>query len=94
MSDSAARPNADEEWENLLRQWRAQPAPQPKPYFYSRVRARLISEAGVECPAIRAWLRWPTYVAMLGILLMLSGDDGPLRSADSANQYEVHLIGK
>ncbi|WP_156126254.1 hypothetical protein [Hymenobacter sp. DG25B] len=94
MSDSAARPNADDEWENLLRQWRTQPAPQPRPYFYSRVCARLVSEADGVRPAVRAWFRWPAYAAMLGIVLMLSGDDITLHAADSANRYEAHLIGK
>ncbi|NVO86240.1 hypothetical protein [Hymenobacter terrestris] len=85
MSDSAPRPNADEEWENLLRQWRTQPGAQPRPYFYSRVQARLIREtAAVHAPA-RTWLHWPAYAVMLGLLLLLSGDDAALHSMSSAN---------
>ncbi|NVO32487.1 hypothetical protein [Hymenobacter lapidiphilus] len=86
MSDSAARPNADEEWENLLRQWRAQPGAQPRPYFYSRVQARLIRETtAVHAPA-RTWLHWPAYAVMLVLLLLLSGDDPALHSMSNTNQ--------
>ncbi|MCR5887097.1 hypothetical protein LRS06_04755 [Hymenobacter sp. J193] len=89
MSDSAPRPHADEEWEDLLRQWRAQPAPQPRPYFYSRVRARLISETAERRPH-RAWVRWPAYAVMLGIVLLLSGDGAALPSAPDA-EHETQL---
>ena len=73
MSDFATPPDADEEWEKLLRQWRVQSAARPRPYFYNRVRARLADTAAAYSPA-RTWLRWPAYAVMLGILLLLSGD--------------------
>ena len=73
MADFATPPNADEEWEKLLRQWRVQAAAQPRPYFYGRVRARLADTAAAH-PPTRTWLRWPAYAVMLGILLLLSGD--------------------
>ena len=90
MSDSTARPSADEEWENLLRQWRTQPEARPRPYFYSRVRARLAGETAVARPLVRTWLRWPAYVVMLGMLLLLSGDDTVLRSVSLAGQDPVN----
>ena len=92
MSDSAPRPNADEDWEELLRQWRNQPESQPRPYFYSRVRARLDRETAVARLPVPAWLRWPAYAMMLGALLLLSGDDATLHSVSSANQNSPDRI--
>jgi hypothetical protein len=79
MTDSDPRPTADDEWENLLGQWRTQPTAQPRPFFYSRVRARLVAEAAAERQLLPAWLRWPSYAVMLGLLLLLSGDGALLR---------------
>lgn len=79
MPDSATRPAADEEWENLLRQWRAQQNAQPRPFFYGRVRARLVSQALAASQPLHTWLRWPSYALMLGIILLLSGDGAVLR---------------
>lgn len=90
MSDSATRSTADEELENLLHQWRTQQPAQPQPYFYSRVRARLVSEAAMERQPLPTWLRWPSYAFMLGLLLMLSGDGAALRSTESANLYQLY----
>ena len=90
MSDSANRTAADEEWNNLLRQWRNQPNAQPRPFFYSRVRARLVAEAAAERQPLHTWLRWPSYAVMLGILLLLSGDGAAPRSAESANQPQLY----
>lgn len=83
MPDFATRPPDDDEWENLLRQWRAQPHAQPRPFFYSRVRARLVGEALPERHPLPTWLRWPSYAVMLGILLLLSGDGAALRQPAS-----------
>ncbi len=89
MSDSTTHPNADEEWEELLGQWRSQPQTQPRPYFYTRVRARIDRETATARPTVRAWLRWPAYAVMLGALLLLSGDDVALRSASGPNQHSA-----
>jgi hypothetical protein len=88
MSDSAPRPTADEEWENLLHQWRAQQNNQPRPFFYGRVRARLVGEAAVPPQLLPTWLRWPSYALMLGIILMLSGDGGAVRSIEPTSLYQ------
>ena len=90
MSDSADRTAADEEWDNLLRQWRTQPQAQPRPFFYSRVRARLVAEAAAERQLLPSWLRWPSYAVMLLIVLLLSGDGAAPRSAESANQPQLY----
>ncbi|WP_022824047.1 hypothetical protein [Hymenobacter norwichensis] len=79
MSDSAPRSTADEEWENLLHRWRTQQQPQPRPFFYSRVRARLVGEAVAVPQPLPNWLRWPSYAVMLAIVLLLSGDGALLR---------------
>ena len=78
MSDSAARPNADEEWDNLLQQLPRQSQGQPRPYFYNRVQARLHAEAR---PWLPSWVRRPAYALLLGALVLaLSGDDAALAS--------------
>ncbi|MBC6697735.1 hypothetical protein [Hymenobacter sp. BT190] len=79
MTDPAPRPTADDEWDNLLRQWRNQTQAQPRLFFYSRVRARLVAEAAAERQLLPSWLRWPSYAVMLGLLLLLSGDGALLR---------------
>ena len=86
MPDSAVRPTTDEEWNNLLHQWRTQQGAQPRPLFYNRVRARLVSEASEGPRPLPIWLRWPSYAIMLGIILMLSGDGVVGHSIESANQ--------
>ncbi|GAB3831957.1 hypothetical protein [Hymenobacter jeollabukensis] len=84
MSDSSLRPGADEQWEDLLRQWRAQPSAQPRPFFYGRVRARL-DDAAAARPLLPAGLRRPAYALMLALLGMaLSGDCAALPSAAGA----------
>ncbi|UYZ61434.1 hypothetical protein [Hymenobacter weizhouensis] len=86
MPDSATRPTADDdEWEDLLRQWRAQQDTPLRPFFYNRVRARLASEAAVVHHPLHTWLRWPTYAVMLGIILLLSGDGAVAHSAEPAH---------
>ncbi|OON67371.1 hypothetical protein [Hymenobacter sp. CRA2] len=89
MPDPAKYSGADEEWEDLLRQWRAQSAAQPRPFFYNRVYARLV-DATSEKPAwLPTWLRWPAYLAMSGMLVLaLSGDGASLPSAGRTTPYE------
>jgi hypothetical protein len=80
MSDFNPRPDADPEWEALLRQLRAQPVPPPRPFFYSRVQARLAAEA--SRPWLPGWVRRPAYAVLLGALVLaLSGDDPAFSSA-------------
>ena len=80
MSDSAARPLSDEEWEDLLRRLQEQPKARPRPFFYGRVCARLAADAPAKSPALPGWLRRPAYAVLLGALVMsLSGDGSVLR---------------
>ncbi|MDQ2794505.1 MAG: hypothetical protein M3Y12_10950 [Bacteroidota bacterium] len=74
MSEPAARPDADHEWEELLRQLRTPPQVQPRPFFYGRVQARLAAEA--RQPWLPGWVRRPAYALLFGALVLaLSGDD-------------------
>lgn len=87
MTDSD--PRADAEWENLLRQWRNQAATEPRPFFYQRVRARLVAEARPR-PLLPTWLRRPAYVAVLALLgVALSGDCAALSAAGPATPRQA-----
>jgi hypothetical protein len=79
MSDPAARPDADPEWEALLRQLRTQPLAQQRPFFYGRVQARLAARA--RQPWLPGWVRRPAYAMLLGALVLaLNGDNAALTS--------------
>ena len=87
MSDSAVRPDFDQEWEDLLHQLHAQPKGQPRPFFYNRVHARLAAEPSAAGQPLLGWLRRPAYMVLLGALLItLSGDCSALRSAAGVTQ--------
>ena len=77
MSDSAPRPDADQEWADLLHQLRTQPPAQPRPFFYARVQARLAAHA--RRPWLPDWVRRPAYALLLGALVLaLNGDNAAL----------------
>ncbi len=68
-------PGADQEWHDLLNQLRRQPHPQPRPFFYARVQARLDARRAGPLPWLPGWLRRPAYAALLGALVLsLTGD--------------------
>ena len=77
MSNSATRPDTDQEWEELMGQLCIQ-APAPlKPFFCNRVQARLTASASQ--PWLPGWVRRPAYAMLLGALVLaLSGDDAAL----------------
>ncbi|MBU6122940.1 hypothetical protein [Hymenobacter siberiensis] len=77
MSDIINRPGSDEEWEDLMRQLRHQPVAQPRPFFYARVQARLVANAGAPRQWLPAWLRQPAYAVLLGALVLALSGDGP-----------------
>ncbi|OGX89162.1 hypothetical protein [Hymenobacter coccineus] len=87
MTDIPARPAPDEDWDDLLRQLRAQPPAQPRPYFYQRVQARLTAGAPTAALVLPAWLRRPAYAVLLGVVVLaLSGDGAPARPAGPGAQ--------
>jgi hypothetical protein len=86
MSNSDLRPGSDEEWQELLRQL-PQSRPQPQPFFYARVHARLSAERARPLAWLPSWLRRPAYAAVLGgLLLAVRGDGTPLRAAPAPSQ--------
>ena len=65
-----------------MRQLRTPDFHQPRPYFYSRVRARLAAEA--NRPWLPGWVRRPAYAMLLGALVLaLSGDGAAFVSGNS-----------
>lgn len=90
MSDSVNRTKADEEWDDLLHQWKAEIARPPRPYFYGRVHNRLMNATGAQHPPLRTWRHWPAYAVMLGILLLLSGDDAGLHAVSGVQPESNH----
>ena len=93
MSDSAFRTTPEEEWEDLMRQLQDQPQVQPRPFFYSRVSARLSNRIAAQSRALPVWMLRPAYAVLLGaIMLTLSGDARALRptpEASPANTTEL-----
>ena len=90
MSDSPIRSVPDEEWDDLMRQLRDQPNARPRPFFYTRVHARLAANVSAKSPLLPGWLRRPAYAVLLGALVMtLSGDGATLRPAAEATHCET-----
>jgi hypothetical protein len=93
MSKSVTRPGSDEEWEELMRQLRAQPKAHPRPFFYTRVQARLKAEEQRESRLLN-WLRRPAYLVLLGALILaVSGDGTALPPVAAVNQYDAPHFG-
>ncbi|GAB3580850.1 hypothetical protein [Hymenobacter daeguensis] len=90
MADSPLRPDADDAWNDLLGQLRRRPTPRPRPFFYSRVQARLAAQPPLANDLLPAWLRRPAYAALLGVLVCsLSGDGPGLRAGSVAPPQAV-----
>ncbi|OGX83887.1 hypothetical protein [Hymenobacter glacialis] len=87
MSDSAFRPLPDEKvWEDLMHQLQEQAQGQPRPFFYNRVSARLISRPMAPGRTVPVWMLRPAYAALLGVIMLaLSGDAGALRPVPAAS---------
>jgi hypothetical protein len=76
---------SEEEWQALLGQLRRLPVPQPRPFFYARVQARLRARRATPPAWLPGWLRRPAYAALLGILILaVSGDGAALPVAPAA----------
>lgn len=81
MPEPTSRPGADEAWDELLRRLRQLPAGQPQPFFYERVRARLVAQAQPSPLRLPAWLRRPAYALLLGALVLAVSSDGAATAA-------------
>ncbi len=72
MNESTDKPNGSDRWEADFRQWGQRPQPEPRPFFYTRLRSRLDQsvESAVWLPF---WLRKPAYAyAALTLLVLLN----------------------
>lgn len=93
MSDSVFRPAPDEEWEDLMRQLHDQPLGSPRPFFYSRLNARLAALDAAKDRVLPGWMLRPAYAALLGaMVLTLSGDGRALRPAPGHAQGNVQPL--
>ena len=71
---------AEQAWQELLDQLQAPPVP-PRPFFYTRLQARLAETAPAPAPA--RWLRRPAFAALLGgLMLVLHADSATSGTAD------------
>ncbi|RSK24508.1 hypothetical protein [Hymenobacter metallilatus] len=62
-------PPPDDAWTDLLRPLREPELPEPRPYFYARLEARMAAEQPPPV-ALPWWLRRPAYAATLGTLVL------------------------
>jgi hypothetical protein len=89
MPNPIVGPNADEEWEKLLHQLRAQSTPPLRPFFYARVQAKLAATQRAQTTWLLGWVRRPVYVALLSALVLaVSGDAAALHLTPAASQYD------
>lgn len=85
MPDPANQPD-DQAWQQLLEQLRAQPVPAPRPFFYTRLQARLAESRPARRPVFARWLQRPAYAAVLGLLMLVLHADSVSGSADTSRQ--------
>lgn len=88
MSDSAPRPGSEEEWKALLHQLRMQPKAQPRPFFYARVQARLLTAASAASPW--RWLRRPAYAVVLSAMILAISGDGSVAATERPSSQGNH----
>ena len=62
-------PDDDEAWTALMRTLRPEGPPEPQPFLYTRLQARLAAEATPK--ALPTWLRRPAYAFSLGALVLV-----------------------
>jgi hypothetical protein len=73
MSDPLNLPEDDEAWTSLLRSWPQGP-PEPRPFFFTRLQARLAARQP-QPPALPAWLRRSVYAfSAVALVLALNAD--------------------
>lgn len=74
MNESTQEPNESDRWETDFRRWGERPQPELRPFFYTRLQAKLAQsvEAADELPW---WLRRPAYAysALLVLILLNIG---------------------
>lgn len=87
MSEPAFRSAPDEEWDALMRQLHDRPKGAPRPFFYSRVTARLTAVSEPKSPFWPEWILRPMHAALLAALVLsLSGDGRALHATAGASR--------
>ncbi|WP_020604714.1 hypothetical protein [Spirosoma spitsbergense] len=70
MNQSTNEPNEPDRWETDFRQWGQRPQPEPRPFFYTRLQARL-NESVESATWLPWWLRRPAYAYSALCMLVL-----------------------
>lgn len=72
MNQSTNEPNEPDRWETDFRQWGQRSQPELRPFFYTRLQARL-NESVESAMWLPWWLRRPAYAySALCVLLLLN----------------------
>lgn len=70
MNESMQEPNDVERWEADFRRWGKRPQPELRPFFYTRLQARLAQSVELS-DWLPWWLRKPAYAYSALLLLVL-----------------------
>ncbi|WP_236648716.1 hypothetical protein [Spirosoma sp. 209] len=72
MNDSTKKPAGSDDWETDFQRWGKRSLPEPRPFFYTRLQARL-AQSGESAGWLPWWLRRPAYAyAALSLLIVLN----------------------
>ena len=72
MNQSTNEPNKQDQWEADFRQWGQRPQPEQRPFFYTRLQARL-NQSVESATWLPWWLRRPAYAySALCVLILLN----------------------
>ncbi len=70
MNESTQEPNESDRWEADFHRWGKRPQPELRPFFYTRLQARL-SQSVESAVWLPWWLRQPAYVYSALLVLVL-----------------------
>ncbi len=74
MNESPLNPTGSDEWETNFQRWGKRPQPDQRPFFYTRLQARL-AESLAESVEAAVWLPWwlrqPAYAYSAFLLLVM-----------------------
>ncbi|XBA03166.1 hypothetical protein A6C57_04450 [Fibrella sp. ES10-3-2-2] len=70
MNESMQEPNEMREWESDFHRWGERPQPEMRPFFYTRLQARL-AQSVETAEWLPWWLRQPAYAYSALLLLVL-----------------------
>ena len=76
-------PSADQAWNELLRELREQPVA-PRPFFYTRLQARLADTPPLVAAPETGWLRRPAFAVVMALLMVVLHADSVSSSSYTA----------